>query len=155
MYCPNTQDYNEFKERVIQSILTKLQWFGLELAADVLYMVVDEVAQAICNYCNIPYVPTGLSGVWANMCFDYIRWGEAAKTGSPSSGEGEVTADYNKTLGQVFLSSIKEGNTTVGFSADSNSSWSIAANAHSPEEALQQVVMNYVDQLNRYRKVIW
>lgn len=115
-----------------------------------LEMEIEEVEQAILNYCNITVVPTDLRYVWANMIVDYLTWVDAQnETNTSSGGSGEVSST------PVYLSSIKEGSTTIGFSADTNGQTSNALNAHTIKGALDAVVMNYKDALNKFRKVAW
>lgn len=111
---------------------------------------IDEVHQAICNYCNIDCVPEELKYVWANMVVDYWRW----STSVAGSGSG-TPGKPNLSTVAITVASLKEGDTTIGFSADTASQSAQSGNAHSMAAVLDQVVMNYLDQLNRFRRVVW
>lgn len=99
---------------------------------------IDEVEQSIKNYCNIDTVPEELKFVWISMTMDYLRWVPPYKK-DPTSGNGSPIA----------LTSLREGDTNLGFSIDTH------AIAHSSQNVLDQIVLNYQDQLNRFRRVVW
>ena len=123
------------KDDVRVGVLTRLQAFGVNVEDPTTF--VDEVEQAIMNYCNITAVPIELKFVWMSMVVDYLRWMDSLKP-SPSGN-----------VAPTALSSIREGDTTLGFSVNAS------GNAHNLQGVLDQVVMNYQDQLNRFRKVVW
>lgn len=105
-----------------------------------------EVEQAIKNYCNIEIdeiLPQELMFVHANMTVDLIKYTYI----SNSSGE-----DDNIDTSQI--SSIKMGDTTVQIgSASSNNTRTTTLRSHRPN--LDEIVMNYKQQLNRFRKMVW
>lgn len=106
-------------------------------------MGIDEVDQAIKNYCHITEVPEALRFTEANMAIDLINYQYETKT--PTS---EDTEDID--LGS--LKSIKMGDTTLSFGADgSSSSRSKALNSHTPR--LDVLILNYKDQLNNFRRL--
>lgn len=88
-----------------------------------LQFLMDDVTETICNYCNISALPQGLTNTAYRMAIDLFR-GEAP-------GEG---------TGPMKVSSIKEGDTTTGFS-DASSAWAGG------------VLKDYTVQLNRYRRL--
>lgn len=120
---------------------------------DVVDGLLDEVRFAILNYCNIEEVPYQLKYVWANMTVDYYRWSQAV-TSAPQKDAG---------AGQAFnasgpVSSIQEGDTTVSFSsglASAGVSTADSTVAHSMSAVLDEVVMNYTNHLNRFRRIVW
>ena len=140
------------REEVVKLVQAKAKLIGLTLPEDATLLdePIDEVRQAICNYCNIDYVPEELKYVWANMVVDYLRW-TTSLAGSASGGAVKPGGSSTATI----VSSLKEGDTTIGFSADTSSQSSQAGNAHAIGAVLDQVVMNYQDQLNRFRRVVW
>ena len=140
------------REEVVKLVQAKATLIGLTLPEDAMLLdePIDEVRQAICNYCNIDYVPEELKYVWANMVVDYLRWATSL-AGSASGGAVKPGGSSTATI----VSSLKEGDTTIGFSADTSSQSSQAGNAHAIGAVLDQVVMNYQDQLNRFRRVVW
>lgn len=109
-------------------------------------LCVDEVEQAIKNYCNIDVVPEGLKYVWANMAMDLVRY----HTASSKQDSGVVSNDIS--VGEV--SSLKIGDTTVtlGSGSDTNLS-NRAIKSHTPN--LDRIVMNYKSHLNKYRRMVW
>lgn len=113
--------------------------------------ILEEVQYAILNYCNIDEVPAMLKFTWANMSTDYLRWqtetavkDETAEEGVPGSGSSAT-----------YVSSIKEGNTSVSFSVDSTAENASSKNAHKLAGVLDGIVLNYKDALNRFRRVEW
>lgn len=135
---------------VVKLVIAKADLIGLwPEAPSVLDEPIDEVRQAICNYCNIDFVPAELKYVWANMAVDYFRWVDSL---AASHSAGAILPGKSVPS---RVSSLKEGDTTIGFNADTSSQFSQAGNAHAIGAVLDQVVMNYRDQLNRFRKVVW
>ena len=142
-------EYEALKAEVVSIIKSKASLLGLTIPEGTETTLVNEVEEAICNYCNISQVPSELKHVWANMAIDLLRWylsvaGTQSEGGTPSV-----------STAPVMMSSLKEGDTTIGFSADVSSQRSKAENAHNIAGSIDQVVMNYQDQLNRFRKVVW
>lgn len=104
-------------------------------------LAVGEVEQVIKNYCNIDEVPEALNYTWANMAVDLIKYNYE----SNNSG-GEVAADA------ADVSSIKVGDTQIQLGGGSNSRAKVL-NSHRPN--LDQIVMNYKSQLNKFRRMVW
>lgn len=138
----------------VQGIVAyKLKAIGMDVPIGI-EMPVAEVGQAILNYCNICRVPHALRFTWANMVLDYLRW-EAellrVNDSDPDSPGGSATA--------TITSSIRQGDTSVGFSADTSSQTYQSAKAHNIGSGdggiLDKFVMNYADQLNKFRRVCW
>lgn len=125
------------REYVETTLGTRTVAEGILAPADITSYI-DEVEMSIKNYCNIDSVPEELKFVWVSMTMDYFRWLQASKP-DPSSGNVSPTV----------LTSLREGDTSLGFSVDTS------AIAHSSQNVLDQVVLNYQDQLNRFRKVVW
>ena len=121
-----------------------------------LEMLILEVEQAIMNYCNISKVPEALKYVWANMVVDYWRWIVTIITDNAT--EGDSTNAPGSSTTATMVASVKEGDTTVSYVADSStsaSSVSYPGNAHSMQGVLDKVIMNYVDSLNKFRRIEW
>ena len=139
------------RSEVRQTVQSKLALMGFTVPepATPLDEPLDEVRQAICNYCNIDFVPLELKYVWANMVVDLWRWMQSLAVDNSSSGQPNVSGM------SVMVSSLKEGDTTVNFSAATSAHSVQAGSAHSIAGALDQVVTNYQDQLNRFRRVVW
>ena len=139
----------KLEDFVKETALQRLTDLGYEAPSDITSYV-EEVGMAINNYCNTTSVAVELKFTWVNMVVDYLRWvvriakskDDAASTpGSSSTG--------------TILTSLKEGDTTLGFSADASGKAAKEENAHEVASSLDQVVMNYTDSLNRFRRVVW
>jgi len=134
------------KSEVHAVVASRLAQYKITPPTD-LESYVEEVEYAILNYTNLNQVPRELKFVWVNMLVDYFKWVEqqvAAKEVAPK-----------KSSTPTVLSSLKEGDTTLGFSADTSSVEYQASNAHKLADVLDQIVMNYFDSLNRFRRVVW
>lgn len=138
----------DLKKFVIDTTTQRLKDLGYDVPSS-LESYVDEVELSINNYCNTSSVAEDLKFVWVNMLVDYLRWVVriAASKGNTSSPGSSSTP--------TILTSLKEGDTTLGFSADTAGKASQEASAHKVASSLDQVVMNYADALNKHRRVVW
>jgi hypothetical protein len=132
---------------VVDLVAGRISVFGTELDMDDVKSYVSEVGQSIINYCDIESVPDELKYVWASMTTDYLRWW-LSQSSSPDSGTSTVLN------GERVLSSISEGNVSLGFSGASSSTNS-GANMRVLSGVLDKVVTNYTNQLNRFRRMSW
>lgn len=108
-------------------------------------IAIDEVEQAIKNYCNIDKVPEELKFVAANMAVDLVRY-EQAITGENPEGLEEI--------GVSDVSSIKIGDTTVSLGKGSeNTIIDRAKDSHKVN--LDEIVFNYKQQLVGFRRMVW
>ena len=123
--------------------------------ADQLQMLVEEVELSILNYCNIAEVPDALKFVWANMVVDYWRYlCELVSSNESSKSETEPGSSTTSTM----VTSIREGDTQISFAADpksSSSNTSYVGNARTMAGVLDSIVLNYVDSLNKFRRIVW
>lgn len=104
---------------------------------------IDEVEQAIKNYCMIATVPDALKYTWVNMTVDLCAY------------ESEVNyrpADPTDGVDVSDLSSIKVGDTSV-FYGDKYRSNLRSRTLQAHENDLDAIVMNYASQLNRFRRL--
>ena len=91
---------------------------------------IEEVGQAIMNYCNRKDIPNELRFVHANMVIDLINhWN---RKNNPESG--------------VAVASVKEGDATVQFKS---------VGIDSTEQAMKGLLFGYAEQLNKFRKLRW
>ena len=124
-------------------------------SVDQLQILVEEVELSILNYCNIDEVPEALKFVWANMVVDYWRYlCELATANSSSESETELGSSTTSTM----VTSIREGDTQISFAADpksSSSNTSYDGNAHTMSGVLNNIVLNYTDSLNKFRRIVW
>lgn len=113
--------------------------------------IIRKVWQAIRNYCNIDSVPEDLESVWGDMAMDYLRY--ALATQRQVNGNADTASGTGAT--PTYISSITEMSVSVGFQADSRSEQAQAAAAHDLSKGLDGILMNYIDQLNRFRRMTW
>ena len=138
---------SKLKDSVANVVLQRVAQYDIAPPTD-LDSYVDEVELAIQNYCGISQVPAELKFVWVCMVIDYLRWVERQK--KPSSGSRPQQSST-----PTVLSSIKEGDTTLGFSADTAATEYQVGNSHKMTDVLDRIVMNYENALNRFRRVVW
>lgn len=91
-----------------------------------LEFIIDDVTEAIKNYCNISSIPQGLVNTAYRMAMDLYR--------------NENIGDSSLSIGQV--SSITEGDTSTSFKS-------------STAEFKDHIMKDYKAQLNKYRKLVW
>lgn len=113
---------------------------------DVIIMLsVDEVEQAIKNYCNLNSVPEELKFVWANMAIELVRYHNASVNDN-SGNIGDINANE--------MSSVKIGDTTVTLGSGSSANpTNRAIKSHRPN--LDEIVMNNKSHLNKFRRMVW
>lgn len=113
------------------------------LDQETLMLLIYEVEQYILNYCRIPFVPHELWFTWAGLASDYARY---------LAEVGYTPEDPMDSIDPSDLSSVKVGDTSV-FMGDKyrSSQRSIWLQAHAPH--LDELVLNYRDQLNEFRKL--
>lgn len=95
---------------------------------------IEEVGNRIKHYCNIKDIPEELKYVWASIVQHLYFHLQQAYEGKK---EGVV-------------SSIKVGDTQVGFEQDSKN-----ANPGISAQMVDEIILNFKADLNRYRKVRW
>ncbi|MEC1373410.1 phage head-tail connector protein [Heyndrickxia oleronia] len=96
----------------------------------VLNIYIDEVGQAIMNYCNRRDIPTELRYVHANMVIDLMN----------SENRRNESEENNA------VSSIKEGDVQVNFGT---------VQLEYREKATEALLFDYAKQLNRFRRLRW
>jgi hypothetical protein len=139
--------YDDLRAEVLAILTRKAAFFKLSADFDLTDFVL-EAEEAIKNYCNICEVPFALKFVWANMALDLLRWEiEMAAENSGSGGAASIDGS---------VSSIQSGDTTVSFStSDTGSSDSNPKYAHSIKAGVDGIILNYIDQLNKFRRIVW
>lgn len=137
------------KKLVKQIVKTKL---GVDSPSDALLDInIDEIEQAILNYCNIDVVPKQLMYTFANMVCDINTYdSQVVKDNTPAteetSGDIEIPASG--------INSVRVGNTTVTFGSGSDTSIRNRA-LRSHEADLDSLILNYKAQLNKFRRMVW
>lgn len=139
---------SQLSDFVQQTSIQRLKDLGYIPPEDI-SSYVEEVGVAITNYCNTTSVVDALKFTWVNMVVDYLRWVLRI------SKSNETTSSPGSSATETLLTSLKEGDTTLGFSADTSGRASKEESAHEVASSLDQVVMNYADSLNRFRRLVW
>jgi hypothetical protein len=106
-------------------------------------MAIDEVGEEIKNYCNIDEIPDGLKYTWANMAIDLAKY--QYEVNNPVD-------DILDAIDATDVSTLKIGDTQIALGGN-NSERATALKSHKPN--LDQILMNYKAQLNRYRRMVW
>lgn len=95
---------------------------------------VQEIGQRILHYCNVTEIPVELESTWSSMVIDALRIEQPKLPGiAETSGAGEEI--------------------TVGDTSSKPAQGSGLTNT--AKSAIDQVVLNYRIDLNRYRKLRW
>lgn len=123
-------------------VITKLHNKVDELTCQV---AIEEVEQAIKNYCNIDKIPNELRFVTANMAVDLIRY-EQAIVGENPEGLDEISLSD--------VASVKIGDTSVSFGKGAESA-TVDKAKESHNANLDAIVMNYGQQLRSFRRLVW
>ena len=119
---------------------------NIAVSEPLMSLAISQVEQEIKNYCNIDKVPEELKFTWASMAVDFLRYQYAATTTTASSD--------NSTFDANDVSSIKIGDTSIGIGAGSaTNAKNIALKSHQPH--LDSLILNYKEQLNRFRRLVW
>lgn len=131
----------------IQLIEQKLQKFGIKWETPHLETALQEVDQAIMNYCHIDCIPTDLQYVRVNLVVDYVRYLEANK---PTQDDAEMDVTDTKKVGP--LTYVITGGVTYGFA---NNTTNANATCNSHIGCLDAILYNYTTQLNSFRRAVW
>jgi hypothetical protein len=130
---------------VLEIVQLKLKDTGI--SSEICELAVDEVAQVIKNYCNIDSIPEALKYTWANMAVDAAKY-QYASTNNDTSKLDDIS------VGDV--SSIKIGDTNISFANQGQGATTERERAVKSHNAnLDSLVMNYKDQLNKFRRMVW
>lgn len=105
---------------------------------------INEVEQEILNYCGIQEVPNVLRFTVANMSIDLLEY--EAEVNKPASSADLENVDL------ADVSSLKVGDTSVSI-GESRRDNVRKSRLNSHKSNLDDIVMNYRAQLNRYRRL--
>lgn len=109
-------------------------------------LAVDETAQSIRTYCNIDVsipLPVELNFTHANMAVDLLKHTYAVNS-----------TDLDAEVDAAEVSSIKIGDTQIQLNGASTTNARAAA-LRSHKATLDDVVMNYREQLNKFKRMVW
>ena len=95
-------------------------------------MGIDEAESVIKNYCNLQSIPSELFFVWSNIACDILR------------------ANHSSAATTEAIPSNEVGSITVG-----DISITRASNLSSHKVNLDDLVLDYKNALNRFRKTRW
>lgn len=126
---------------VIEIATKKLK--DLTLAQEDIQLAIDETEVAIENYCNIDEVPEALNFTWANMATDLARY-----TYAKTTSENDILAGIDIS----DVSNLKMGDTQIALQGGSGARGN-ALKSHRPN--LDEIVLNYKEQLNKFRRLVW
>lgn len=115
-------------------------------------MLIEEVKYAILNFTYRSEVPEGLKFVWANMVLDYINY-LLAMDAEKKAAESDLTDPGNLDLIVGAVSKLKVGDTDFSFESKDTASLFGGASSKSHSVVLDDIVMNYREQLIRYRRI--
>ena len=119
--------------------------------ADDVQDAVDQAESTILNYCNISEVPSPLKFVWSSMALDILRWQYGLNASSPSAtGTGS-----EKPVLPTVITGITEGDASVSLAVDTESQRVKDSRAHNLSSTIDGMVLDYVNQLNRFRRMSW
>ncbi len=106
---------------------------------EMINMCIAEITVKIKEYCNITKIPEGLRYTHANMVVDLINYNV--------SQLGTTGSDNNLETPTGTLSNVSLGDMKISFDTSSSGT------THNSN--LDDIVMNYRETLNKYRKVVW
>lgn len=104
-------------------------------------LALEEVEQAIKNYCGIPQVPEALKYTWCNMSIDLLLYNYEVNTAPDDVLDAFDASD---------VSTIKVGDTSVSL-GDKYRNNQRSRTLQSHNSNLDDIVMNYKAQLNQFR----
>lgn len=132
---------------ILQLIEHKLKKFGITYDEQDATVMLEEVDQAIKNYCHIDCIPEELKFVRVGLTVDCIRYQNA---NIPATGDVKLDTSATSKVGP--LTYLISGAVTYGFGNNKTNKLDIS-NAHVAD--LDSVVSGYVKQLNAFRRVVW
>lgn len=129
--------------RLIKSKIPKII-IAKNIEDDYILYSVKEINQAVMNYCNIPKVPAALTYTISNMAIDLILY-EIAR-------DAALSGDPDAQLDASRITSLNIGDTLIKFGKDNGSNRQEILSSHKAK--LDDIVMNYREQLNRFRRLL-
>ena len=141
---------DELVGKVTELTLSRAGKLGLDVSdAEFVGSAIEEVKMSILNYCNISSIPEELKFDWTNMVLDLLRWWESqTSSGGSRSGSPSVVDE------PMVVTSLREGSVSVSMKAVSELAGD-PSSARTIAGVLDQIVLNYTDHLNRFRRMSW
>lgn len=120
------------ENNVLSTVKLRLGFDGTK--DDLIVSYTDEIGERIKHYCNIKEIPEALNPTWAAMTIDAMRIEQ------PTLEEIEATSGAAEAV-QLGDTSVRPAETQ--------------GVTNTSKEVIDQVVLNYRIDLNRYRKLRW
>ena len=118
---------------VLDIIRTKLTATDISTNTELILNCIDEVCEAVKIYCNIQNVPADLKYTIANMSIDLMV---------SMANKGLIQDAKLSSLSQDNIASIKDGDSEIKFKTSSTSK-------------MNEIVLNYKSQINKFRLLKW
>ena len=118
---------------VLDIIRTKLTATDIGTNTELILNCIDEVCEAVKIYCNIQNVPADLKYTIANMSIDLMV---------SMANKGLIQDAKLSSLSQDNIASIKDGDSEIKFKTSSTSK-------------MNEIVLNYKSQINKFRLLKW
>ena len=136
----------EEMENIIKKVRIRAKYIEAAFSNDELADYVDEVHQKVLNYLNVDKLPKELYFVLVNMCVDYLRYVNAQ--------QNEDNPDAEVEIGLGDISSVNIGDTSINIGKGNSDSLSTKdLKAHLSN--LDDIIFNYREQLNMFRRMRW
>lgn len=135
------------KSEVLEVVKYKTK--NRDIDEELMSMAADEIEQVILTFCNLNKVPAALKFAWANMIVDLLNYQlEIDKLHSGIHDDDELEFSSNA------ISTIDIGDTKVGLGGGASYDAKDRA-LRSHNAYLDDLVMNYREQLMRFRRMVW
>ena len=123
--------------------IIKQKYKKVEFTDDDILLCLQEVEQAIKNYCSIPEIPEALKYTWCNMSIDLLLYNHEVNT---------TPEDVLEAFDPSDVSTIQLGDTKIMLGDKyRNNQRSRTLQSHNAN--LDDIVMNYKAQLNQFRRL--
>lgn len=106
-------------------------------------LALEEVELAILNYCNLYEIPKALKFVWCNMTIDLLKYNRETNI-----APDDVLSSFDPS----DVSTIRVGDTSISL-GDKYRSNARSRTLTSHQANLDDIVMNYRQQLNQFRRM--
>lgn len=126
---------------VLHEVKLRLGLINDDSKDDILTSYINQIEVKIKNYCNCPTIPEGLFYVLVAMVIDLYNIAQSSILSSPS-----CTNDN----GNKEVEEVNRGDVTIKYS---NNTEILKTYFEAADKFLDKVVVNYIRELNRYRRV--
>lgn len=123
------------QEKEVMNIVKSRLGIEDDLQDDVIATYIIEAGYRIKHYCQRSDIPKALNFVWASMVIDALRV--------------DQSGDFGGDDGDIYGMNIKIGDTSISPASGGNNV--TATN----KASIEKIVLNYMADLHRYRKLKW